>query len=843
MQKQNNQTLIIIASLAAVLLICVLGIWLYSALFGGRAPEPVPTAPTEIISTPVGTDQVWARIQASGKMVVGTSADYPPFEYYNASYQIDGYDIALIRAIAQRLGVQAEVQDYAFDGLGGALQIGQIDVAVAAVSITPERQAQVDFSNVYYASQDGILAAQNSPITTITSVDAMAPYRVGVQAGSVYETWLRTSLVDTGKMLAGNLLSYPRIDSALADLKAGRINLVVLDLIPAQTYVSQGGLKLVGQGLAPQNYAIAMRKGETSLQAQINNALVQLQSDGTLAALDNQYGLTTPPIGVLPTPTPGPATTPPPQGCVDGMTLVQVLNLNDYNMTAPPVLPPGQPFTKGWRILNSGTCTWTSVYELVYVQGNTPEAKMGGQPTPIKGQVLPNQTYDLYISLVAPLAPGTYQGVWQMINGNAIAFGQRLNVGITVLAAPTSTPRPTQTSAPNISFSADKTVVNAGQPVVFTWSVQGAQATYFYQQGQAWQQYPVPPQSTATVYPAQTTTYELRVVFPSGTSEVRQITIQVNQVPGAPVIYRFTAEPANIYTGQCVNLQWQVQGTVNRVNLLRDGTELWGGAPLSGTLQDCPPGSGQVTYTIEATGPGGTSRLQRIVTVTQPTAPPPKPTDTTVPVPIINQFTATPSQIQAGGCVTVAWSVSGGVNNVRILRNGILVLDNAPFNGQEQDCLNQSGTVVYLLQASNTAGQTASQNATVTVAEAPPPSPLPGSAWTLLYYFDGVGAQVSVLTGTEINLTFLDASKVTGLAGCNTYNASYQTSGSSIRFDITSATKKTCDTPAGIMQQESQYLGDLAASASYQIVGSSQLEFYNASGQRLLVFQNMASPK
>ena len=126
------------------------------------SPTPVPTPAAgadqspEVVPTKAQpaqpADDSWTKVQQAGKLLVGTSADYAPFESYNAKFQIDGFDIALINEIAKQLGVKVELNDFAFDGLGSAIQIGQIDIAIAAISVTPERQAVVDFSNVYYAS-------------------------------------------------------------------------------------------------------------------------------------------------------------------------------------------------------------------------------------------------------------------------------------------------------------------------------------------------------------------------------------------------------------------------------------------------------------------------------------------------------------------------------------------------------------------------------------------------------------------------------------------------------------------------------------------------------------------
>ncbi len=140
----------------------------------------------------------WEKIKASGKLVVGTSADYPPFEYYTPDFKLDGFDIALIREIGKQLGVQVQIKDMAFDGLLDALQLGQIDMAIAAISVTPERDAIVDFTDVYYVGEGAVLAKKDSRIDQITSVDDVAHLRIGVQKGSVYETWLRDNLLREG---------------------------------------------------------------------------------------------------------------------------------------------------------------------------------------------------------------------------------------------------------------------------------------------------------------------------------------------------------------------------------------------------------------------------------------------------------------------------------------------------------------------------------------------------------------------------------------------------------------------------------------------------------------------
>lgn len=673
----------------------------------GPQPTPVPTVPPVMPPTPANDDL--ARVRASGKLRVGTSGDYPPFAFYNTSnYQLDGLDIALMREIGRRIGVQVEFSDFAFEGVLDAMRLGQVDAVAAAVSVTDARRQIVDFTNYYYISQDGVIALSDSPVTAIRSVEDIVGRRIGAQRGSVYETWLRQRLVDTGLISPNDLLLYARLDDAVRDLSSRRIDLLVADLGPMQSLVnaSRGQYRLVGQQLNVQQLAVATRKGSTLLGA-LNQALAQMQADGTLNRLIAQY-LGVPPeqITPIPTATPGPPpiiiVTEPAPACIDGMAFVADLTYDDQNMANPPVLQPGQPFRKGWRVRNSGTCTWNTAYTFSYDGGNSPLAQMGGQTQVIARPVAPGQTVDFYVDLVAPTAPGTYQGFWRMRNDRAIGFGTRVYVGIRV---PSPTAIPTQTPLPGVVFSANPTQISPGQAVVFTWNAQNAQAAYFYPQGQLWSQYPVPTAGQQTVFPQVTTTYELRTVRFDGAVEIRQIVIQVNQQPGAPVIQEFTTIPQNQVTlGQAVTLRWNVQGQVNRVRLLRNNAVILDSAPVVGAVQDYPQVAGQNTYTLEAYG-AGVTRASRILSVVS----------SGLPGPTINTFTVTPESIPVGACVTIRWEVSGNATSIRITRNGQQIVSSVGPSGALQDCLATRGSYGYRLEALGPTGQLSVRERIVTV--------------------------------------------------------------------------------------------------------------------------------
>ncbi|MFN2135518.1 MAG: transporter substrate-binding domain-containing protein [Candidatus Promineifilaceae bacterium] len=559
-------------------------------------------------------DQAWARIQAKGSVSVGTAADYPPFEFYNSDLQLDGFDVALMREIGKELGLIVDFTDFAFDGIGDALAVDQIDVAIAALSITPEREASVDFSNVYYIGEDAVLAAAGSDVGEINSETDMANYTLGVQASSVYEKYARDQLVDTGLMPEENLYVYASAEQAVADLVAGRVQLVMMDKKPAEVATRQFDVEIVASGLNRQRFAIAIPQGEDTLRNEINRALTNLQNQGVLADLAEEY-LNLDEVAPIEEVTPMPPDETIVVGCSDAMAFIGDLNMDDNNMTSPPVVAAGQAFRKGWRVQNIGTCTWNSSYSLNYVTGNVAAAQMGGTTVPVRGQVLPGQTYDFWADLVAPQFPGVYQGFWEMHNDQGEPFGQRIWVGVTVPAPPTPVPVPTQTPSPTISFSVNRTNIREGECVTFSWDVQNIQAVWFYPDGQNYSNNPTTGQNSSTQCPRTTTTYNLRVLNTNGSVEIRQITIFVEPSNQAPKISSFTVAPPTVNAGQCVQINWRVEGDVNSVVISRDSVVLWNGAPLAGTTNDCPSNPGFALYVIEASGPGGNARLQQSVSV------------------------------------------------------------------------------------------------------------------------------------------------------------------------------------------------------------------------------------
>ena len=678
-----------------------------------------PTAPP-VVAYDAATD--WQRIEESGRLIVGTAADYAPFEYYDQSFQLAGFDPALMRAIGAQLGVEVLFKDFALESLADALALGQIDVAAAALTVTPERRAIIDFSQPYFASTEGILA-QADDAGSITKVADLAGKRIGVERGSIYESWLRSQLVDTGTNPAENLILYATVDDAVADLIEKRIDLIITDLPAAKNIAKAQRLQVASSGLLAQQYALGVRKGADELRAQLDAALATLAADGTLAQIARQELETdqlTPP-GTLPA-TSGsaePAASPIKQGCVDGLAWLEDLSLPDLGMTAPAVMAPGQAFSKAWRVLNTGTCPWDSSYRLVFAHGSPQGASMGGQPVAVSGKVEPGATYDLEAQLVAPVSAGVYQGAWQMQNDRGNNVGERLRVGIQVAGAPTPTPAPTQTPSPGIFFSADAERVLQGNPVNFMWDVQGAQEVYFYQAGQEWQNRAVEAQGSAADIPNATTTYNLRVVR-NGMEEIRAVTVYVEPNPNLPQVSYFTLAPSDeLVLGQCASIAWQVAGEVEQVAIFRNKKLLWEEAPVEGTYEDCPQTAGAYEYAVGAQGPGGRNYAVATLQVIGAAAAI-QAQGTPEGGPTIDLFAVLPGQLAVGECAELRWTVGGQISNIRIERDGVVLVEGAPRSGSGTDCPSEPGLLRYSITAVGDQGQTDSAEAEVGVGGAEP---------------------------------------------------------------------------------------------------------------------------
>ncbi len=165
------------------------------------------------------------EIKEKGKIVLGVSPDYPPYEFTtteNGQKKVVGADIYLAQEIAKRLGVEVEIQEMAFDSLIAAVNANKVDMVISGVNPTEERKKAVDFSDIYYTGK-GIFVV-NKDSAEIKSVADLKGKKVGVQKGSTYETYAKEQL----KIEDKNLQSLTDVPSLLQDLKNKKIDVVLI---------------------------------------------------------------------------------------------------------------------------------------------------------------------------------------------------------------------------------------------------------------------------------------------------------------------------------------------------------------------------------------------------------------------------------------------------------------------------------------------------------------------------------------------------------------------------------------------------------------------------------------
>ena len=216
-------------------------------------------------------------------LTVGTNAEVPPFEYVGDNGEPDGFDMALMKDVGDRLGVEVVVENMEFDSLVSAIG-SKIDVAAAAMTVTEERQQTVNFSIPYYSAVQHVLVPIDSDIATY---DDLKGKTIGCQLGT------------TGDFLVEDIegatpQQYNKAVDAVNDLVNGRVDAVIVDSNPAGVFADKFPDKikeLDGEdfGFEVEEYAIALPKGDSALKDAIDVALTNIKEDGTFEKLVDEY--------------------------------------------------------------------------------------------------------------------------------------------------------------------------------------------------------------------------------------------------------------------------------------------------------------------------------------------------------------------------------------------------------------------------------------------------------------------------------------------------------------------------------------------------------------------------
>lgn len=235
-------------------------------------------------SAPADADTQEAVPTTGGTLTFGTNAEFPPFEFVAGSGvidQYDGIDMAIAKQIAEANGMTAAIENMEFDSLLVALQNGQIDAAIAGMTVTDERKEEADFSIPYYTATQVMIVKEDSDITSAAD---MADKKICVIQGYTGEICVK----DMGYPYE----AFKKGTDAIMELVNGKCDVVVLDSATSQKYISDNeGLKIVEDPSAfeAEEYAIAVKKGNTELLDKINTAIDAMLADGTIAELGAKY--------------------------------------------------------------------------------------------------------------------------------------------------------------------------------------------------------------------------------------------------------------------------------------------------------------------------------------------------------------------------------------------------------------------------------------------------------------------------------------------------------------------------------------------------------------------------
>ncbi|MBS6518928.1 MAG: basic amino acid ABC transporter substrate-binding protein [Clostridium sp.] len=214
-----------------------------------------------------------------GTLIMGTNATFPPYEYYEGD-EIVGIDVEIAQAIGEKLGMEVTVEDMEFDALIPALASNKVDIVAAGMTVTPERQKSVNFTDTYATAAQVIIVKQGSDIASSEDLNGKI---LGVQMGT------------TGDSLASEIEGaqverFNKYFEAIQSVLQGKIDAVIIDSAPAKAFAEKDeNLVILEEALSSEDYAMAVNKDNTELLDKVNAAIAELDEEGTLDEIVDKY--------------------------------------------------------------------------------------------------------------------------------------------------------------------------------------------------------------------------------------------------------------------------------------------------------------------------------------------------------------------------------------------------------------------------------------------------------------------------------------------------------------------------------------------------------------------------
>lgn len=207
------------------------------------------------------------------KLIMVTEAGFAPYEYYSNG-EIVGVDVDIAKEIAASMGKELVIKDIAFDSIINEVKTGKADFGAAGISYNEERAKNVDFTINYSTSKQVVIVKNDSGITNIDGINGK---KIAVQLGSIADTYVSSTYKDA------SVVRQKKYLAAIEDLNTGKVDCVVMDLLPAEQILkTNSGLKILDGALAEDSYGMIVKKGNKELLNNINKVLEKLKNEGKI---------------------------------------------------------------------------------------------------------------------------------------------------------------------------------------------------------------------------------------------------------------------------------------------------------------------------------------------------------------------------------------------------------------------------------------------------------------------------------------------------------------------------------------------------------------------------------
>lgn len=207
------------------------------------------------------------------KLIMVTEAGFAPYEYYSNG-EIVGVDVDIAKEVAASMGKELVIKDIAFDSIINEVKTGKADFGAAGISYNEERAKNVDFTINYSTSKQVVIVKNDSGITNIGDINGK---KIAVQLGSIADTYVSSTYKDA------SVVRQKKYLAAIEDLNTGKVDCVVMDLLPAEQILkTNSGLKILDGALVEDSYGMIVKKGNKELLNNINKVLEKLKNEGKI---------------------------------------------------------------------------------------------------------------------------------------------------------------------------------------------------------------------------------------------------------------------------------------------------------------------------------------------------------------------------------------------------------------------------------------------------------------------------------------------------------------------------------------------------------------------------------